>query len=134
MHDVEQFYLEDLIEARLRTALAADAAGKAAAAAAKGGPNPPSYGDYQEYRYEPASFAAYLSSSDGGAIGTPAAAARAARRSNEMPVESRVAVGAANPKLPPTLRDYDRGLKGYVVRFFLGRSMCRMHEAHMHRP
>jgi hypothetical protein len=111
---VDQFYLEDLIEARLRTALAAEAAGKAAAA--QGGPDSSGYGDYDHYGYEPASFAAYLNSSNGGALGASAAAARAARRSGEMPSEARVAVGAGNPKFPPTWRDFDRDLKGYSVR------------------
>jgi hypothetical protein len=114
---VEQFYLEDLIEARLRTALAAEAAGKAAAAAT-GQPDPSSYGDDRySYGYEPASFAAYLASSEGGALGASAAAARAAARCGaDMPFAARLAGGSGNPKFAPTLRDFDRELKGYVVR------------------
>jgi hypothetical protein len=119
---VDQFYLEDLIEARLQTALAADAAGKAAAAAAAAanGEKEPWKSEFDLYSYEPERFAAYVNSSDGGALGAAAAAGRvAAKRGGEMPREAKVALGG-DSKFPPTLRDYDRELKGYVVRVWCG--------------
>ncbi|KAF6254303.1 P-loop containing nucleoside triphosphate hydrolase protein [Scenedesmus sp. NREL 46B-D3] len=106
-YHVEQFYLEDLIEARLRTALAAEAAGAAAA-----GGRPPRHGS--SYGFQAASFAAYTSSSNGGPPAASAAAARAAARLGElMPEEARLAVEGSNARLPPTPRDWDDRLKGY---------------------
>jgi hypothetical protein len=116
-YHVDQFYLEDLIEARLRTALAADAAGKAAAAAAAAnGKTEPWKVANDLYYYKPERFAAYLDGSEGGALGAAAAAGRvAAKRGGEIPREAKVALGG-DSKFPPTLRDFDRELKGYMVR------------------
>ncbi|WIA34158.1 hypothetical protein OEZ86_012518 [Tetradesmus obliquus] len=123
-YTVEQFYLEDLIEARLRTALTAKAAAAAAAAAAQDSgqrdAQSPLYIDAYSSNYDASSFAAYLRScsSSGGVLGASAAAGRVAAGQGEaMPLSARVAVGrhdVKNARAEPTLRDYDIHLKGYV--------------------
>jgi hypothetical protein len=104
-YHVDQFYLEDLIEARLRTTLAAEAA---EAAAAKAAGASASHNDSSS------------SSSRGGIAGvleaSAAAAREAARRGTFMPREAQVVQqGTGNPKQQPSLYDWTQHLRGYLV-------------------
>jgi hypothetical protein len=96
-YHVDQFFLEDLIEARMRTALAAAAEGRTSAA----------------------NFTS--SSSSGGLAGvlqvSAAAGREAARRGSSMPYEARITEGGGggNPRFAPTLQDWERHLRGYLV-------------------